>query len=101
MRRWCAMLLAVSLFASAQVEAQERPVRPSVDAGTVEVRLRDASVLYGRIVEERDAEFVLLTGSGTRVEIARDQVVSIRDVVGQGTDGDFWTADPSPTRRAS
>jgi hypothetical protein len=98
MRRWFALLLSSMLLVSASMFAQDAPTRPAVADGTIEVRLRDASVLYGRIVEEDDTRIVLLTNSGSRVEIQRAQIVSQRAVVGRSADGEFWTADPNPTR---
>ncbi len=96
------LLLALTLlFAPHGLSAQaaDAPaVAMSTADSTVEVRLRDGSVLYGRVVERSESRIVLVTSSGVRLELDMVQVASIRSVRTRGSDGRYWTPDPNATR---
>lgn len=81
--------------ALARAQAAEVPV--GVDS-TVEVRLRDGSVLYGRIVERSESRLTVLTSGGVRLELDMVQVASIRSVTTRGSDGRYWPPDPNTSR---
>lgn len=93
----CSMLLASLGAAPIAVHAQGAPT-PAVSDSTFEVRLRDGSVLYGRIVERSDARLVLVTGGGTRIELDTIQIASVRSVRARGRSGEYWVPDPNATR---
>ena len=96
------LLLALTLsFAPNMLRAQAAgapTVATATADSTVEVRLRDGSVLYGRIVERSDSRLVLVTSSGVRLELDMVQVASIRPVRTRGRDGRYWAPDPNATR---
>ncbi len=93
------LLMLLILLVSAPVAVRAQADTSSVAAdSTVEVRLRDGSVLYGRIVERTDARVVLVTSSGLRVELSPTQIAQIRPVTTRGTDGRYWAPDPNATR---
>jgi len=94
------LLLALALAVVPQgLVAQAMPApAPAATDSTVEVRLRDGSVLYGRIVERSETRLVLVTASGVRLDLDMVQVASIRAVTARGGDGRYWTPDPNATR---
>jgi hypothetical protein len=65
---------------------------------THELRLRDGSRAYGRIVSESDDEIVFRTVSGVAITASRDQIVSLSEVDGFLKSGEFMPADPNNTR---
>jgi len=93
------LLLVLLVFAGAprlmQAQAAEAPVAAD---STMEVRLRDGSVLYGRIVERSESKVVIVTSGGVRLELDLIQVASIRNVSNRGRDGRYWPADPNASR---
>lgn len=92
-------LALASAPAGAQAPAPASPAPPAARADTVvELRLRDGSVLYGRIVQQ-DAERVsFVTTAGMRLEVPRAQVESMRTTGGRAVAGSFWVEDPNGTR---
>lgn len=92
-------VLLVLVAVPAALRAQGAPPAPTAPADSLrEVRLRDGSILYGRIVEESGDRLVLVTTSGVRVELSRAQVERIRTVSGRQVGEAFWVADPNETR---
>lgn len=92
---WVVALLL--LAAPVAIRAQEpRPPAAAADSVT-ELRLRDGSVLYGQVVEESAERVVFVTTSGSRLEIARGEVTSIRRVLRRAS-GAVWPEDPNRTR---
>lgn len=63
-----------------------------------ELALRDGSRLYGEIVRQDDAEVVFRTHGGTIVTASRAEILSLREVNGVITGGEFQPADPNVTR---
>jgi hypothetical protein len=100
MIRLCLLLL--TLVAATHTLAAQSAAGPAVATSapdsTVEVRLRDGSVLYGRIAERSESRVVLVTSSGVRLELEMLQVLSIRTVRTRGSDGRYWAPDPNATR---
>lgn len=89
--------LVVAAFATPRV-AEAQGGTPVVAADSVtEVRLRDGSVLVGRIERETETQVVLVTRAGARVEIPRDQIVSMRAAVLRA-DGQLWPEDANGSR---
>lgn len=91
------VLLTALTLAPAGLRAQDAAPSAVADS-TFEVRLRDGSVLYGRIVERSDVRIVVVTTSGARIELSPVQVESIRPVTTRGRDGRVWAPDPNATR---
>ncbi len=75
--------------------AQEAPAAAAEP--TYQVRLRDGSVLYGRIVERTDSTLVVVTGSGARIALQTIQVARVT-LVRADAAGRAQTPDPNPTR---
>lgn len=96
-------LLAVFLFAVCLVATPERasaqdPASASVPADSAtEVRLKDGSVLIGRVESQTETQVVLITRSGARVEIPRAEIVTMRNV-SLRADGEVWAEDPNVSR---
>jgi len=97
--------LTAVLAAGRPLRAQSAPAAASPAAAkaapqdtVVEVRLRDGSVLYGRVVEETPERIVLVTVNGVRLELPRAQVESMRVSAGRAVEGAFWAEDPNSTR---
>lgn len=76
--------------------AQESPAAAQADSVT-EVRLRDGSVVVGRVERETETMVVIVTAAGTRVEIPRAQIVGMRRVVPRAG-GEVWPDDNNVTR---
>ena len=98
-RAFLALACALTLFGATPSAAQAPASRPTAPADSIrEVRLRDGSVLFGKVVEETPERVVVLTSSGARIEVARAQVESMRYTSGRAVDGAFWVEDPNSTR---
>lgn len=97
--RWSFVTLFTLIVASAQVAGAQVPVPPAARGDTImEVRLRDGSVLYGRVAEETPDRVVIVTSAGVRLELQRGQIESMRVTSGRAVDGAFWVEDPNSTR---
>lgn len=100
---WCfSVLIAVVTAvgasptgARAQTSASS-PVAPAADTVS-EVRLKDGSLLVGRVESTTDTQVVLVTRSGGRMEIPRAEIVSIRRATVQ-PNGEVWGDDPNLSR---
>jgi len=88
-------LLSVPRGVAAQVD---RVPTPASGDSTVEVRLRDGSVLYGQVVAQDDSTIILLTSTGARLALPRAQIIRMRVVTGRDRDGAHWEDDPNSTR---
>ena len=98
-------LVIPALALRAPLGAQDPPAagvpaatRPAPRDTIVEVRLRDGSVLYGRVVDETPDRLVVVTVTGVRIELPRSQVESMRISAGRAVNGAFWAEDPNSTR---
>ena len=98
-------LLIPVLALLAPVGAQNPPpasvptaAKPAPRDTVVELRLRDGSVLYGRVIEETPERIVVVTVNGVRLEVPRAQVESLRVSAGRAVEGAFWAEDPNSTR---
>lgn len=88
------LLLAVP---SHRAQAQSgAPTAAAADSAT-EIRLKDGSVLIGRVESESPTEVVLMTRSGARLEIPRAEIVSMRRVSLRPS-GEVWVEDPNGSR---
>lgn len=97
MTRALLLLLGLSLVVpERRAQAQDAPAVAVADSLT-EVRLRDGSVLVGRIERESDTQVVLITRSGARVEIPRGEIVAMRAVQVR-PDGAVWADDSNGSR---
>lgn len=90
-----ACVLATSALATS-VQAQD-PAPPAQADSVTEIRLRDGSVLVGRVERETETLVVLVTAAGARVEIPRGQIVSMRRVVSRAG-GEVWPDDDNVSR---
>jgi hypothetical protein len=103
--RWLvSAILLLSATASA-IGAQDTARTAARDsAGTaprdsvVEVRLRDGSVLYGRVLLQDSVHVVLRTLGGTEVDVKRELITSFRMTRGRQVGDAYWAADPNGTR---
>lgn len=98
MRLVAALFSVALLVAVTQPLAAQEPVPAPAPAHSVmEVRLRDGSVLIGRVESQTETQVVLITRSGARVEIPRGEILSQRSVA-MRADGEVWPEDPNYTR---
>jgi hypothetical protein len=97
--RFLATCLAGLLItmAAPSLRAQDAAAAVVTADSAVEVRLKDGSVLIGRVESESPAQVVLMTRSGARVEIPRAEIVSMRRVTLRPT-GEVWVEDPNGSR---
>jgi hypothetical protein len=93
-----AALLACALARPDAAAAQVTDTTAAAADTVYEVRLRDGSVLIGRIVADQGATITVQTQAGLTVTLQRDQVVSITERSGRVVDGQLWPQDPHATR---
>jgi hypothetical protein len=99
MRR-LAICFTIALLAGSAAPLRAQAPDPAVTApadSLTEVRLRDGSVLIGRVESQSETQVVLMTRSGARVEIPRGEILSLRSVALRA-DGEVWPEDPNHTR---
>lgn len=88
-------VLLVGSTSPLRAQASSPATAPADSA--VEVRLKDGTVLIGRVDSESDTQLVLITRSGARVEIPRAEIVTVRNVtLREG--GAVWSEDPNVSR---
>lgn len=98
MKRLVLVLLAAAAFTSFSTNASAQVPDESGEQITHELRLRDGSRAYGRIVSESDEEVVFETEAGVSITASRHQIVSLKQVDGVFKGGEFQPADPNNTR---
>ncbi len=85
--------------ASGSAQGSAQTMRPAAPTDTIyEFLLRDGSTIFGRVVEQSTERLVIVTPSGTRVEVQRVQVERMRVATGRGEGAAYWSADPNLTR---
>src|SRR5688572_33200507 len=100
----CLVILLVACSPNAAV-ATEEPSQSSVPgiavtpAGlTDELALRDGTRAYGRVERVEGSLVTFMTTAGATIEVQIAEIVSVRPVTGRIVGGEFWRADPNPTR---
>lgn len=93
-----AFALAALCGSPAAAAAQDPAPQVVASDSLVEVRLRDGSLLFGRVVEAAGTRVVLVTEGGARVELDRGQIASVQPLRGELRDGVVWEDDPNATR---
>lgn len=103
MRALCIVAAAAALLVSAGARpaAAQQPdavSRLAVSDTVYEIRLRDGSTLFGRVVAVDDDSVSLVTRAGVRVAIGRAQIRFVAPVRGSMKNGEIWVEDPNRTR---
>lgn len=94
-----AALLACALARPGAARAQVTDTTITAAADSIyEIRLRDGSVLIGRVVSDDGTNLTVQTQAGVTLTLRRDQVASITRVEGRMVDGELWGEDPHATR---
>jgi hypothetical protein len=94
-----ALLALLLVLAAPAAAAAQVPASTLVASDTVrEIRLADGSVVFGRIQAVEGDTVVIVTTGGTRLEVARTQIVSVRAERGRIQNGRVWRDDPTATR---
>jgi len=83
------LLLAVVILGALPFEALGQTAPREV----VEIRLKDGSLIVGRIVSEDGGRAVIKTVSGADVTVDLDQITSIQSTAGAVVNGEFWADD--------
>ena len=106
--RFCSSFLRNFLFAVSVpmvaalvpvvAQAQTPPDIPDPSEVLYEIRLADGSQVFARVVELDEAQVVLMTAGGGRLEVDRSQIRELRPARGRFEDGEFWNEDPGGTR---
>lgn len=100
MRRLLWVLASVfAVSVPSQVTAQDAaPAPAAAPADSVtEIRLKDGSVLVGRVEREDETTVVLVTVGGVRTEIPRAQIATMRQVLLRAS-GEVWPEDDNVSR---
>jgi hypothetical protein len=91
-----AALLACALVRPGAAAAQDTT---AVAADSVyEIRLRDGSVLIGRVLTDDGTTLTVQTEAGVNLTLRREQVASITAIQGRMVNGEVWGDDPHATR---
>ena len=95
------LLAALLTFSAAAAQAQTAATRiieiPAPDV-TQELELNDGSSVIGRVESVGEGRFVFRTTSGVEMTVDVTAVRSLKPVTGDIVNGEFWRADPNPTR---
>lgn len=97
MRLLSLCFIGIVVATAAPARAQESAPSAAVADTATEIRLKDGSVLIGRVQSQSETEVVLITRSGARVEIPRAEIVSMRGV-SLRPNGEAWVEDPNGSR---
>lgn len=97
MRLLSLLFLGLVCCIASPLRAQDSASTPVVADSATEVRLKDGSVLIGRVESETATQVVLITRSGARVEIPRGEIVSMRRILLRGN-GEAWAPDANGSR---
>lgn len=98
MKRFALVLIAAAAFTSFSTNASAQAPDATGEHITHELRLRDGSRAYGRIVSESEEDVVFETAAGVSITASRNQIVSLKKVDGTFKEGEFLPADPNNTR---
>ncbi|MDO8680259.1 MAG: hypothetical protein Q7R30_17205 [Acidobacteriota bacterium] len=92
--------LLVALSASPQQSSPQPTILIAVPAEgeTQQLELKDGTRAIGRVESVTGERFTFRTVSGVAMEVDRAMVQAIGPVTGRVVNGEFWTADPNPTR---
>ena len=90
-----ALLLAGSVT---RVHAQAVPPVVAVSDTVMEIRLNEGSILFGRIVAIDGDRVTIELESGSRIDVNRPQIVSVRRTSSRMVRGERWEDDPNATR---
>lgn len=84
---------------AAQIPASPAPVIQVAAPGEVQMlKLKDGTKAIGRVESVGDVRFAFRTTVGALIEVDIASVASLKPVTGQVVGGEFWPADPNPTR---
>ena len=94
------LLVVAPVGARAQDQSAPAPVALAVakPGETQELLLKDGTRAYGRVERVDDEVVTFQTTSGGVLEVSSATVAALRPVEGHVKDGEFWRADPNPTR---
>jgi hypothetical protein len=93
------LIAPVTLFAQTSAPPTPPDTATAASRDTVfELRLRDGSVLFGRVTVQDSVHVVLRTVGGADIDVKRELVVSLRVANGKQYGSEYWAADPNSTR---
>lgn len=96
------LLVVLAAIGGSPARAEAQTTAPAAAAPQVvtlyELAMRDGSRLYGSIERQDDVQVVFKTQSGTIVAVNRNEILSLRQVIGTLMEGEFQPADPNATR---
>jgi hypothetical protein len=100
-----ATLLGLLLWPAVAPAQVTPPVAPSTvavevapEGATQEIRLRDGTTALGRVTAVDGTHLTFVTQGGVSLSVALADVVALTTLEGRVTNGQFWKADPNPTR---
>lgn len=97
-----ALVTLLLTLAPLAAQAQNAPAATQRDTATQDsitvIRLRDGSVLYGRILSQDSTRVRVRTMGGIETDIQRAQISSMARSRGRRVGTEFWAEDPNGTR---
>jgi hypothetical protein len=84
--------------AARSLHAQTTVSAPAVSDTIYDIRLRDGSRVYARLLEQDSQHVVVQSLTGTRMDIPRAQIKQMSVVRGRVVGGEIWNEDPNGTR---
>jgi hypothetical protein len=96
-------LILASFLIALPAAAQQTPPSTIVmvvpaEGVTQQLELKDGTRAIGRVESINGERFTFRTVSGVAMEVDRSMVQAIGPVTGNLVNGEFWPADPNPTR---
>lgn len=93
----CAPRVAAATDGASSQDAAPQVVITPGDV-TDELVLRDGTRAYGRVQSVDGGLVTFVTTAGASIQVQAPDIVSVRPVIGRVVAGEFWPADPNPTR---
>jgi hypothetical protein len=95
--------LILASFLALPAAAQQSPpativIAVPAEGVTQQLELKDGTRAIGRVESVTGDRFTFRTISGVAMEVDRAMVQAIGPVTGEVVNGEFWPADPNPTR---
>ena len=96
-------LILATVLVAAPAEPQQAPPSPiaivvPAEGVTQQLELKDGTRAIGRVESIDGERFTFRTVAGVTMQVDRAMVQAIGPVTGHLVNGEFWPADPNPTR---
>lgn len=95
---WILLLPAAAQAFNGSPQAPAPSIVVAPPGETQELVLRDGTRAFGRVERVEGGRVTFRTTAGAAIEVDASQVVSVGPAAGRLHGGEYWAADPNPTR---